>query len=232
MAISSNLNKIFWPGLLYTVMEQPSEPNYGSRPTSKLDMSLDDVIKNNRATGQRRHNKQEGSRRGGRGGRDNNNHRRSYPREERGSLRFTVSQDRPSRLPRVSPAISGHATEDPACHLTVTNIHHDVSQEDLQQLFEMIGPLRQVRLHYDRAGRSTGVADVVYQYRRDAQTACSRYHGVPLDGMPMRIETHSNALPLRSSTRSSRTVHPTRRRREEEAPVNLDHDLDNYMMQG
>ena len=45
-----------------------------------------------------------------------------------------------------------------------------------------------MRIHYDRAGRSNGAADVTFFNRRDAMVAADRFHHVPLDGHPMQIQ--------------------------------------------
>ena len=55
---------------------------------------------------------------------------------------------------------------------------------DTQELFSTIGPLVRVRIHYDRAGRSTGEADVVFSSLADAKQSITAYDGVTLDGMP------------------------------------------------
>jgi RNA recognition motif-containing protein len=42
--------------------------------------------------------------------------------------------------------------------------------------------VKKVYLHYDRAGRSTGVADVTFENSHDAETALRRYNGKTLEG--------------------------------------------------
>ncbi|GER28618.1 RNA-binding (RRM/RBD/RNP motifs) family protein [Striga asiatica] len=72
--------------------------------------------------------------------------------------------------------------------LLISNLHHGVTDEDIEELFSGIGELKSCSIHYDRSGRSEGTAVVVFCRRRDAETAIKRYNNVQLDGMPMRIE--------------------------------------------
>lgn len=43
------------------------------------------------------------------------------------------------------------------------------------------------QLDYDRSGRSNGTATVFFATRTDAVAASDRFHNIPLDGLPMRI---------------------------------------------
>jgi RNA recognition motif-containing protein len=49
-------------------------------------------------------------------------------------------------------------------------------------LFSDYGTIKKIYLHYDRAGRSTGVADVTFETAADAATALDKLNGVELDG--------------------------------------------------
>jgi RNA recognition motif-containing protein len=52
-----------------------------------------------------------------------------------------------------------------------------------QDLFERIGPVDELNLTYDRAGRSNGVAFVTYQSPQDAKRAIREFDGANAKGM-------------------------------------------------
>ncbi|XP_039015208.1 THO complex subunit 4D-like isoform X1 [Hibiscus syriacus] len=72
--------------------------------------------------------------------------------------------------------------------LYVSNLDPGVTNEDIKELFSEIGELKRYSVHYDKNGRSSGSAEVVYLRRSDAFAALKRYNNVLLDGKPMIIE--------------------------------------------
>ncbi|OMO63648.1 hypothetical protein COLO4_32267 [Corchorus olitorius] len=72
--------------------------------------------------------------------------------------------------------------------LYVSNLDHGVTNEDIRELFSEIGELKRYAVHYDKTGRPSGSAEVVYVRRSDAFAALKRYNNVLLDGKPMKIE--------------------------------------------
>ncbi|PNY29422.1 THO complex subunit 4A [Tolypocladium capitatum] len=71
--------------------------------------------------------------------------------------------------------------------LRVQNIHYDLTEDDLDELFTRIGPVVRLQLLYDRAGRSEGTAYVTYETRDDAQEAVRQFDGANANGQPIRL---------------------------------------------
>jgi THO complex subunit 4 len=72
--------------------------------------------------------------------------------------------------------------------LFISNLDYNVSNADIKELFETIGPLISHRVHYQqKTGRSEGTAEVVFADRAKAVLAQKKYHSIELDGRPMNI---------------------------------------------
>jgi len=164
----------------------------------KVDMSLDDIIKQSKSAGRGR---------GGRGGRGaanrggnrssagpvrnkrpGNINRNATPYSKGnpdGDWQHDMYEGGPRRNnPRlVSPSAGGGSAK-----LVVSNLDFGVSDSDIKELFMEFGPLKHASVHYDRSGRSQGSADVVFERRLDALKAMKQYHNVPLDGRNMIIQ--------------------------------------------
>lgn len=72
--------------------------------------------------------------------------------------------------------------------LYVSNLDVGVTNEDIRELFSEMGELVRFAIHYDKNGRPSGAAEVVFARRSDAFQALKRYNNVQLDGKPMKIE--------------------------------------------
>merc|ERR1712227_981646 len=75
----------------------------------------------------------------------------------------------------------------PLTKLFINNLDFGVTDDDMKELFSEFGPLRNASILYNREGRSTGSAELVFLNPEDAREARDQYDGVPLDGRPMEI---------------------------------------------
>ncbi|ELR06275.1 hypothetical protein VC83_05033 [Pseudogymnoascus destructans] len=157
-----------------------------------MDRSLDDIVS------ERHQNKDSrGPRRGGR-----RNDRTEYPRD---GIRKSI-RDEPRDLdsewvhdkyndntssnagrPRRYSPDRERAYAPASSKLRVDNVHYDLTESDLDGLFNRIGPVAKLELVYDRAGRSEGIAYVTYESARDASAAVREYDGANANGQPIRL---------------------------------------------
>ncbi|GJW59857.1 THO complex subunit 4A [Tanacetum coccineum] len=159
---------------------------------ASLDMSLDDLIKNNKKSGGG-----DAGHRGGRGGRGSgpgptrrfNNrgaHRATpYGGPKGGDVAWRNDMYVDQGIGNVGGRASAMET---GTKLYISNLDYGVSNEDIKELFAEVGDLKKYSIHYDRSGRSKGTAEIVYSRKQDALAAVKRYNNVQLDGKPMKIE--------------------------------------------
>nr|GEU66722.1 THO complex subunit 4A [Tanacetum cinerariifolium] len=159
---------------------------------ASLDMSLDDLIKNNKKSGGG-----DAGQRGGRGGRGSgpgptrrfNNrgaHRATpYGGPKGGDVAWRNDMYVDQGIGNVGGRASAMET---GTKLYISNLDYGVSNEDIKELFAEVGDLKKYSIHYDRSGRSKGTAEIVYSRKQDALAAVKRYNNVQLDGKPMKIE--------------------------------------------
>ncbi|RVE76587.1 hypothetical protein OJAV_G00009840 [Oryzias javanicus] len=183
----------------------------------KMSMSLDDIIKMNKregrgggSSGRERGSGRAGgsSRPPGRGrqsnfGRERNNRPAPYtrPRELPDKWQHDLFEEH-SRGPRAqSPAADGDFGSSSSSKLLISNLDFGVSDSDIKDLFEEFGTLKTASIHYDRSGRSKGVAEVHFVNKADALKAMKHYNGVPLDGRPMKIQPVASDVGTQSSNK-------------------------------
>ncbi|CDU24549.1 uncharacterized protein SPSC_04050 [Sporisorium scitamineum] len=107
---------------------------------------------------------------------------------------------RPHRGPRVGrapmffPQDKSQVNEvKPTGKLAIENLHWDVSERDLEDLFGSIGPITKAYIKYDRADRSTGVAVVVYDNPNHALQAKNEFDGAKAKGQVISITQEMRA---------------------------------------
>lgn len=97
---------------------------------------------------------------------------------------------------------SPRSLSNPGYRIVVSNLHSSVSQSDIKELFEDVGPLIDARLV------RTGVAEVIFEKIQDAQTAVDTYHNRQLDGQPMKCLLVN---PRASNKPTAPAIKPTKR---------------------
>ncbi|KAG0002050.1 hypothetical protein BGZ79_003681 [Entomortierella chlamydospora] len=149
--------------------------------SSALDMSLDDVIKTQKA------NRRNNAPRGGRGARSSGPARNTRHSRDNKPYQAGAQPYRNTAAPLHTAVLRQSAPD--GSKMQVSNLDHRVSAEDLKLVFSSrVGPLKKCTLNYDQNGKSTGTAVVHFTRVGDAAVAYSKFNGVPLDGRPMRIE--------------------------------------------
>ena len=115
-------------------------------------------------------------------------------------------RDREQELPRQSPRWKAYYScrrelrlwttlsdevraehSDAGTKIMITNLDEEVITADIQELFELVGPVKSASVHCDENGNSRGTAEVTFRTRADALRSIDEYHGRELDGKPMRI---------------------------------------------
>ncbi|KAI0899892.1 RNA-binding domain-containing protein [Annulohypoxylon nitens] len=178
-----------------------------------MDRSLDEIV----AESQHKKRGSQPRRRGGGGGGGNGagryRERDNYPRDgvrksTRDDARNMDSEwvhdkfdDSGSRNRQRNPrrrASPDRFQETRGVKVKVDNLHYELTEDDLDGLFNKIGPVLRLELLYDRAGRSEGTAFVTYENREDAMEAIKQYDGANAKGQPIRLSTVSAAAPRRN----------------------------------
>ncbi|KAF9430551.1 hypothetical protein BGZ94_006201 [Podila epigama] len=183
---------------------------------SALDMSLDDIIKSQKANRPARNSnnnakntsnaKGKPNTRGGRGSGPTRNTRQSRDKKP---YNAGVQQYRATPVAPLHTAVIRQNAPD-GSKIQVSNLDHRVSADDLKLVFQSrVGPLKKCTLMYDQHGKSTGTAVVHFSKVGDAAIAYQKFNTVPLDGRPMKIEivlaptTAQAVLPQAKATRAA-----------------------------
>ncbi|KAH8731079.1 hypothetical protein GQ44DRAFT_746435 [Phaeosphaeriaceae sp. PMI808] len=141
--------------------------------SSKLDTSLDDILKTRRQSSRR-----------GRGGR-RSDAARPAPSGPVGG----VSKSKPAK--QAKAASSGTPAQETTGKILVSGLPHDVDQTQLQDYFTSaagVGRPKKVILQYGPSGRSLGSATIIFGKHEQAVKATSALNGVKIDNRPIRVE--------------------------------------------
>eukprot|EP00126_Sphaerothecum_destruens_P004262 Sdes_comp18077_c0_seq1m7491 len=223
------------------------------KSNSKLDMSLDDIVSSNRK------NRSQTQRVGNRGKFNGNSSQGIQKRYARnGNQQFS----RPAPKWKHDKFETGFARNilgqslSTGAKLLFSNLHSDVTEQDLKDLCEDFGAIKKACIFYDSQGRSLGTAEIVFSHKSDAIRAMKQYNNVELDGLPMIIqlvtsgnnfvetpqrETHSNqfrSVKPQSNPRNGRFLTKSKseaaekKRNQKPKPKtaeDLDAEIDSYM---
>jgi len=141
--------------------------------SSLLDMSLDERIQKSKRENRRNNRKSNQNRHSSRG----INGQWKHDKYD------NYNNDRRNIFSRI-----GNRNDSGNYAILVSNLHWEVSENDLKELFEEVGDVSKVRIKYDKAGRSDGEATIVFNSKSDAQRAIDKFNNVDLDGMEMHIK--------------------------------------------
>ncbi|GFP83676.1 THO complex subunit 4d [Phtheirospermum japonicum] len=166
---------------------------------ASLDMSLEDMIKNRRNNDKR--SRGHGRLRRGRGLSGELDSRLLHGTNLGDSIRRTKNLPWQSGLFEDGLKAAGLSGLEAGSKLYISNLDVGVSNEDIRELFLEIGELIRYAIHFDKNGRPSGSAEVVFARRIDAFQAFKRYNNVQLDGRPMKIEIIGSNAETPISTR-------------------------------
>ncbi|CAG2180425.1 unnamed protein product [Oppiella nova] len=91
----------------------------------------------------------------------------------------------------------------------VENLKYEVTEEDIRQLFEAFGSLKRAAINYEKSGRSSGTALVVFENKSDAINALNTLQNITLDDRMLVLtlidgNTNSQELGLREANLNAR----------------------------
>jgi len=69
----------------------------------------------------------------------------------------------------------------------VTNLDSDVTEDDVEEIFEQAGLIKSITIRKDSSGRSLGTAEVIFTKRAVAAKTVEDYDGAAVDGRPMYL---------------------------------------------
>lgn len=78
--------------------------------------------------------------------------------------------------------------------IRISNLHPGVTETDIAELFETVGPIKKAHLKTFANGHSASEAEVVFERMADALEAISRYNQVPLDNHPLHITLATDSI--------------------------------------
>ena len=96
--------------------------------------------------------------------------------------------------------------------IVVSNLHPDVTEDDIAELFGTVGALKNARLMKYGNRDSIGEAEVVFENMADALEAIKRYNMVPLDNQPLHITLVTASASAGKQQQQRRPNRPSQRK--------------------
>jgi len=75
----------------------------------------------------------------------------------------------------------------------VKNLGSHVTSDDVKEIFEKVGTITQAFVRFDKTGKSTGTAEVVYARKDDARKAQRDLNGAHVDGISIDVTLASQS---------------------------------------
>ncbi|KAJ6260706.1 Acetylcholinesterase [Drechslerella dactyloides] len=72
--------------------------------------------------------------------------------------------------------------------IRIENLHYDLGETDVRDVFSRVGDIRRIDIMYDKAGRSEGIAHVLYSNPDEAMLAVDQFDGANAKGQPIRVK--------------------------------------------
>jgi len=181
-------------------------------PKNSLDVPLDDLIKKDRSQGRDRENRTRG-RRGRRGpifretksiSRETFRNRGPYRARRTQSTSVTFgtgasaddsvwkhdlfeNEGKAEEITRRTPRERNVSTINLGAKVRITNLNYNIMEQDLKRFLNPIGEIERISIHYDRTGRSKGVADVTFSRQSDAEKCIREFNGKTLENRDLKI---------------------------------------------
>lgn len=177
-----------------------------------MDKGLDEIISEKRSNGPRNNNRRRGvgDRRPDRRDSPRDGVRKSYRDEPRSIdsewVHDRFEDDDRRRAPAPRRRRDEPQAEAKGTRIKVHNVHYDLTEEDLGELFRRIGRVLRLQLKFDRAGRSEGIAFVTYEHRDDADEAVKQFDGANANGQPIRLTLLPSRNPFDTAVMPSRPL--------------------------
>lgn len=116
-------------------------------------------------------------------------------------------------------------------YVKITNLHYDLSEKDIEELFGKVGEVLFTRIDFDSNGRSLGVGYVGFVDSRNCTVAIDKFDGRKAAGKIISV-TNGKPLAERISLApkrgDKRTSKPKKERARKPTLEELDAELDSY----